>query len=317
MITLYTEAALPKLSQTSLYERMNATGDISAAIREELNPNSIKEHRVSLDDIQDIISLMKLNGDTAIKKALKYVEDGSIVILFHKDNKNIPGALPYIVIGDKASGHTRVYIFADKIVTTLNSQREYINLMAAIESAYFALNLSLDQNKFISNRVLMQVLCNIYAIMVTLPLEQKVYMKGEHLTKAMLYTIAYFYRIIDGPEKVDVSNIPYKKIISDKIQDSTVKEIFSQVALMEDNNFLNLIKLIQNVNPIRYKDLDAMYLQHFVTACGMPIIFALENPAYLFLLIYSVLYKTQLTQYNLNKTTSALCKKATTILGGI
>lgn len=317
MLTLYTEAALPKLSQTSLYEKMNANGDISGAIKGELNPEKLKEYRVSTEDIADIIALMRLNGDVAIKKALKCVDEGMINILFHKDNKSIPGALPFLVIGDRESGRSRAFIFADKILTNINSQREYINLMATIEATYFALSMNIDQNKFIANRILMQVLCNIYAIMVTLPLEQKVYMKGEHLTKAMLYAIAYFYRIIDGPEKVDVTNIPYKKIISDKIQESTVKEIFSQVATMEDGGFINLIKLIQNINPVRYKDLDAMYLQHFVTACGTPIIFALENPSYLFLLIYSAAYKTQLTQFNLNKTISALTKKATTILGGM
>ena len=70
--------------------------------------------------------------------------------------------------------------------------------MAAIESAYFALLLNNNSNKFVANRALMQVMCNIYAIMVTLPLEQKVYMKGEYLTKAMLYSIAYFYNRQEG-----------------------------------------------------------------------------------------------------------------------
>jgi hypothetical protein len=142
-------------------------------------------------------------------------------------------------------------------------------------------------------------------------------MKGEPLTKAMLYAIAYFYGMIDGFDKVSVQSIPYKKIISDKIQESVVKEIFSQIASMEDTGFMNVINLIQNINPVRYKDLEAMYLQHFVTACGMPIMFSLENLSYLFLLIYSAQYKTQLTQFNLNKTITALTKKATMLLGGM
>lgn len=313
MFKLYTEAALPKLSQTSLFEKMNENGEISKVIKESLSSEAIKNDIVTLDDIKDIVALMRLNGDESLKKALKLVEDGYITILYHKDSK-IPGNLPFLVIGDKASGSSKVYIFADKVVSSLTSQREYTNLMATIEAAYFALMLAMHQTKITSNRILLQVLCNIYAIMVTLPLEQKVYMKGEYLTKAMLYAIAYFYRIVDGPEHVTTESIPYKKIISDKVNDSMVKEVFGQVASMEDGGFMSLIKLITNINPVRFKDLEAMYLQHFVTACGMPIMFALENPAYLFLLIYSATYKTQLTQFNLNKTISALAKKATSLL---
>lgn len=316
MFTLYTEAALPKLSQTSLFEKMNENGEISNSIKDALNPSSVKEDRVTLDDLKDVTALMRLNGDQSIKKSLKAVEDGSIILLYHKDSK-IPGNLPFLLVGDRESGSSKAYIFADKVVTSLTSQRDYTNLMATIEAAYFALLLQMNPTKFISNRVLMQVLCNIYSVMVTLPLEQKVYMKGEYLTKAMLYAIAYFYRIIDGPEHVNVESVPYKKIISDKIQESVVKEIFSQVASMEGSSFMNLIKLIQNINPVRFKDLEAMYMQHFVTSCGVPIIFSLENLSYLFLLLYSALYKTQLTQFNLNKTISALAKKATTLLGGM
>ena len=316
MFKLYAEAALPKLSQTSLYGKMNESGDITNAIKSALSSEAIKNDIVPLDDIKDIVALMRLNGDQTIKKALKLVEDGYIVILFHKDSK-IPGNLPYIVIGDKASGQSKVYIFADKVVTNLTSQREYTNLMATIEAAYFALMISMHPGKITAKRDLIQVLCNIYAIMVTLPLEQKVYVKGENLTKAMLYAIAYFYRTIDGPDHVNAQSIPYKKIIADKIQDGVVKEIFSQVASMEDGGFINLIKLIQNINPVRYKDLEAMYMQHFVTSCGMPIMFSLENPSYLFLLIYSSLYKTPLTQFNLNKTIGALAKKASVLLAGM
>ena len=317
MFKLYMEAALPKLSQTSLYEKMNNDDVISNAVKNELSPANVQKYHVSLQEIEEIIALMKLNGDISIKKALKALETNDIIILFHKDNKSIPGSLPYIVIGDKTSGRCKAFVFADKVMTNLNSQREYTNLMATIEAAYFSMIMYNNSSKFVSNRALMQVICNIYAIMVTLPLEQKVYMKGEHLTKAMLYAIAYFYRIIDGPDRISINTIPYKKIISDKVQDGVVKEIFSQVASMEDDGFMGLIRLIQNINPLRYKDLEAMYLQHFVTACGMPVIFALENPSYLFMLIFSSVYKTQLTQFNLNKTISGLTKKASTMLGSV
>lgn len=314
MFKVFTEAALPKLSQTPLYAKMNETANISDAIKTELKQDNVMKYKVPIDSIQDIVALMKLNGDSSIKKALKALELNEIVLIFHKDNKNIPGNLPFIVIGDKSNGMSKAFIFVDKISTNPNSQREYPNLMATIEAAYFALMLNNNNNKFISNRMLMQVMCNIYAIMVTLPLEQKFYMKGDYLTKAMLYAIAYFYRMIDGPDHVNASSIPYRKIVSDKVSDAMVKEVFQQVASMEDGSFMGLIKLIKNINPVRFKDLDAMYLQSFVTSCGMPIMFGLENLGYIFLLIYSAIYKTQLTQFGLNKTISALAKKATTLL---
>lgn len=306
MFKLVMEAALPKLTQTSMFEKMNASGAITNGIKEELS-NAAK-YRVTLDQIQEIFALIRLNGDANIKKVIKSIETGEIIILYHKDNKKIPPALPFLITskGDKSFA----IVFADKVVTNINSQREYTNLMATLEAAYYALQLYRNPTKFTANRTLMQIMCNLYALMVTLPLEQRVYMKGEYLTKAMLYAIAYFYRIIDGPTRVTVANIPYKKIIADKISEGTVKEIFDQVAGLESNSFIGLIKLIQQINPLRYKDLEAMYMQHFATACGVPILFATENPGYLFLLVYSSIYKTQLTQYNLNKTCQALAKKA-------
>ena len=306
MFKIVMEAALPKLSQTSLFGKMNSDGAITNAVREELaNAN---KYRVTLEEIQEIAALIKLNGDLNIKKVMKSIEMGEIIILFHKDNKKIPTALPFLVTskGEKSI----VVVFADKVISSMTAQREYTNLMATLEAAYFALQLYRSPNKFISNRSLMQVMCNIYALMVTLPLEQRVYMKGEYLTKAMLYAIAWFYRIIDGRSKVNVSDIPYKKIIAEKVTEGVVKEIFEQVASIESDNFMELIKLIQQLNPLRYKDLEAMYMQHFTTSCGAPVIFATENLGYLFLMVYSSLYKTQLTQYNANKTCAALAKKA-------
>ena len=41
---------------------MNETSDITGAIKEELNPAAIKEHIVSLDDLGDVVALMRLNG---------------------------------------------------------------------------------------------------------------------------------------------------------------------------------------------------------------------------------------------------------------
>lgn len=303
-------ASLPKLSQTSLFIRMDQGGVVSNGIKSEIG--SAAKYIVKPNEIQEILALMRLNGDPSMKRVLKAYENGDVVLLFHKDGKQIPSALPYIIIGKE--GSTKAFVFVDKIASSVTSQREYTNVMAAMEAAYFALLLYRIPNKFIANRQLMQILCNIYAIMVTLPLEQRVYMKGDYLTKAMLYSIGYFYRIIDGPEKVTSTTVPYKKIISDKVSDGMVKEIFAQVAGLEDGSFINLIKLIQNINPLRYKDLEAMYFQHFTTSCGNAVIFGLENLGYLFMLVFSAIYKTQLTQYNLNKTVSLLAKKASTLM---
>jgi hypothetical protein len=313
MFEFYMEAAgaeLPKLSQTSLFIKMNQGDSISNAIKSEIG--SASKYIVKPDEIQEILALMRLNGDQSMKKVLKAYEMGDVVLLFHKDNNKIPTALPYIIIGKDSK--TKAFVFVDKVATSVTSQREYTNIMAAMESAYYALMLYRNPGKFIANRQLMQIICNIYAILVTLPLEQRVYMKGDYLTKAMLYSIAYFYRMIDGPDKVTTSTIPYKRIISDKISEGVVKEVFAEVAEMEDPSFINLVKIIENINPLRYKDLDAMYLSHYTTSCGATVIFALENVGYMFLPVFSSIYKSQLTQYNLNKTVTALAKKAASLL---
>lgn len=304
------EAALPKLSQTSLYAQMDRDGVVTTAVKNELT--RAKEYRVIPDQIQEVLALMKLNGDANIKKVLKAYEAGEIVLLFHKDNKHIPPALPYIVIGQG-----NVFVFGDKVVSSLNSQREYMNLMAALEAAYYALALAKKPGSVIGNRALVLCLADLYVRMVTMPLEQKIYMKGENLTKAMLYTITYFYRIIDGPEKLAVASIPFKKIISDKVTEGLLKTIVEDVRNLETNDFMGLIKLIQNLNPLRYKDLDAMYMQHFSSACGVPIIFALENPTYLFLLATSAFYKSTLTSFNLNKACAMTAKKTIQLAGNL
>lgn len=312
MFEIITEAALPKLSQTSLFAQMNVDETITNAIKSELS--HAKDYRVIPDQIQEVMALMKLNGDGNIKKVLKAYEAGEIILLYHKESK-IPQALPYIIIGKE--GKYTAFVFGDKVVSTLNSQREYMNLMAALEAAYYALNLTKRQTSILGNRETALCLADLYTRMVTMPLEQKIYMKGDNLTKALLYTITFFYRIIDGPERLSASSIPFKKIISDKVTDGTLKQIVEDVRGMEDTNFLSLIKLIQNINPIRYKDLDAMYMQHFTSACGVPLIFGLENPAYVFLLATSALYKATLTSFNLNKACAMTAKKTIQLLSHI
>lgn len=313
MFEIIMEAALPKLSQTSLFNQMNRDGAISNAVREEIG--KAKEYRVTPEQIPEVMSIMKLNGGPNIKNALKAYVNGDIIVLYHKDNKKIPTALPFIIV--TLNGKETAVVFADKVMSSLTSQREMNNLMATIEAAYYALALQRKPIAVTNNRNIVLGLADLYARMVTMPLEQKIYMKGDNLTKAMLYTITFFYRIIDGADRLSTQSIPFKKIISDKVTEGTLKQIIEDVKGLPDNNFMSLIKLIQQINPIRYKDLDAMYLQHFTSACGVPLIFALENPGYLFLLATSADYKSTLTSFNLNKTCSGNAKKLIKMLGNL
>lgn len=313
MFEIIMEAMLPKLSQTSLFAQMNRDNVVSDAVRAEIS--KMKEYRVMPEQIPEIMALMKLNGGPNIKNAIRAYVNGDVIVLYHKDNQKIPIALPFIIV--TLNGKECAVVFADKVVSNLNSQREFNNLMATIEAAYYALALHRKQTAVTNNRNIVLGLADLYTRMVTMPLEQKIYMKGDNLTKAMLYTITFFYRIIDGPDKLSVQSIPFKKIISDKVTEGTLKQIIEDVKSLEDNRFMGLIHLIQNINPIRYKDLDAMYLQHFTTACGAPLIFALENPGYLFLLATSADYKTSLTSFNINKTCAGNAKKLIKMLGNL
>jgi hypothetical protein len=210
---------------------------------------------------------------------------------------------------------TRAFVFADRVVNNINSTQEYTSLMAVIEAAYLALRLTKNPNSFVMNRPLMLTLGNIYTLMAVTPLEQKIYMKGDNLVKTMLYLFAYFYRMIDGPE---FTIIPaYKRIISDKIEDSVVKQIMEEVRSLEDNSFMSVLNLIKQINPVRYKDIDVMYMTHFNSTCGTSLIFALENLSYLFLLISSATYKTGVTAYGINKVVNMPAKKAVSLLSAI
>jgi hypothetical protein len=180
--------------------------------------------------------------------------------------------------------------------------------MATLEASYLALSLYKNPNKFISNRNVMITLCNLYTIMATAPLEQRLYMKGDNLVKSMMYIITYFYRMIDG-DRMTPESIPYKRIISDKVDNSTIKLIVSEIKALPDLGFFNVLGLIKNINPVRYKNLDNMYLTYFTSSCGIPLIFALENLSYVFLLMTSSVYKTPVTQYGLNKTVATTARK--------
>lgn len=311
MIRLFQEAALPKLSQTSLYEKFNQSSDITKTVIETIQGD--KEHRVKPEDIPEIISLMRLNGDPIAKKAVEAFQNNEIIVFFNKETSKIPTVLPYIVM--TKGNDTRAFVFADKVVNNINSTQEYTSFMAVIEAAYLALRLTKNPNAFVMNRPLMLTLGNIYTLMAVTPLEQKIYMKGDNLVKTMLYLFAYFYRMIDGPE---FTIIPaYKRIISDKVEESVVKQIMEEVRALEDNSFMSVLELIKQINPVRYKDIDVMYMTHFNATCGTSLIFALENLSYLFLLISSATYKTGVTAYGINKVVSMPVKKAVSLLSAV
>ena len=95
MIQIFQESELPKLSQTALYAKFNETSNISKSVVDEIS-NS-KDKIVKKEEISELLSLMKLNGDAIIKKAINDFEDGKIVIIFNKETSVIPFTLPFIV----------------------------------------------------------------------------------------------------------------------------------------------------------------------------------------------------------------------------
>jgi hypothetical protein len=313
MFQIIQEASLPKLSQTSLYVKFNETSNISANIVDEIKNSG--NTRVKPEDIPEIISLMRLNGDAIVKKAVKCYEKGEIIIINNKETSKVPPSLPFIIINQK--GRIVAYVFADKIINNINSSQEYTSLMAVLEAAYLALRLYNKPEMFTMNRQLMLTLCNIYWLMVIAPLERKLYIKGDNLVKAMLYAISYFYKMIDGDNMSfeSVRNAS-KRFVSNKIDDTVIKQIVDEVRVINPS-FMNLIELIIKINPVRYKDLKATYLSYFTSTCGVPLIFALENLGYLFLLISSSNYKTPITDYGMNKTVYVPVKKAITIFSSM
>lgn len=314
MLEFLTEQTLPKLSQTSLFIKFNETDELTKHVIDEIKKS--KEYQVSPEQIPEIMALMKLNGDAVVKRALKAFENGELIIIFNKETSQIPNVLPYIIMSK--DGGSKAYIFANKVVDNINSSNEYTKLMAVIEAAYLALKLQQNPSKFLSNRPLVLSFCNMYTAMVSAPLEQKLYMKGENLTKALLYIMAFYYKMIDG-DMFDVNALPSisKRVISDKVNPSTIKDIGNEVKSLQDTNFMSLINLIKQINPIRYKDLDTMYMTYFIGVCGTSIIFALENLQYLFLLFTSSAYKTGLTGFALNKEVGAWHKQITNLIGDI
>lgn len=309
MLEIFQEAQIPKLSETSLFQKFNETSHLADAIKSEIMNSA--GTTIKPESIKEILSLIRLNGDAIAKKAVDAYMAGKIIIIHNAATSKIPPTLPYIVMNMK--NETKVVIFADKFMNKIDSAAEYTNLMAVMEAAYLALKAKEDPSTFLMNSQLLLTLCNVYTLMAISPLEQRLYMKGENLNKAMMYVITYFYATLNG-NTLTVDRIPFKRLMNDKIDTSIANSILDDVLGSEDKSFMGLIKMIQKINPIRYKDLDAMYMSYFIQVCGTSIIFALENIPYLFLLITSSSYKTQVTTYSLNKTVGMPAKKAITLL---
>lgn len=314
MIKLYQEAAvkLPQLSESSLYIKFDQQNQLTDKVKATLMNRSLY---VKPEDMQEIMALIRLNGSAIAKKAVKKFEEGKLILIYDKDKSQIPIVLPYIIIQDKKKD-TKAYVFADRVVNNLTSTSEYVNLMAVMEAAYLAATFRATPDVFIMNRNLMISMCELYEYMWMMPLEQKLYMKGDNLSKAMAYIAAYFYRMIDG-DRMNEQSIPFDRLMKDKMNPALLKQIVMEVKTMPSLAFMNLIKLIEKINPVRYKNLDATFMTYFTSSCGIPLILAIENIQYLFLLVSSAVYKTKITAYALNKTANASAKKCLSILNGM
>ena len=133
-------------------------------------------------------------------------------------------------------------------------------------------------------------------------------MKGDNLTKAIMYAIAFFYKNLNGT--ITPGSVPFARFIRDKVEPSVQKQIIDDVNALQSTSIMALLELIKKINPVRYKDLDAKYINYFSQVCGVGVIFALENIQYLFLVVTSVINKTNITGYSLNKVIQQSAKRA-------
>ena len=314
MLKIIQEAVLPKLSQTSLYSTFDKASNpsLSESIKKEIRQSA--STKVDPESIKEILALIRLNGDPIAKKAVDAYRDGKIVVLFNKETSTVPPSMPYIVIN--SSNGPIAYIFAQTVVNNIQKTSDYVELMAVMEAAYLALLLHTEPETFLMNSPLMLTLCNIYTMVAVAPIEQKLYMKGDNLNKAMIYFIVYFYHMIREGELTEAS-IPYKRIMLDKIDPGMVNTVIDDVLANDIKSFMDLIKSIKKINPIRYENLDSTYMTYFVQTCGVPLVFSLENIQYLFLAITSAYYKSKCTSYSLNKLIAMPVKKAITLLTSI
>lgn len=306
MIKIIMEAELPKLTDTSYYKKFNETSDITKAVAAEIK-NTGK--RIKPEDIEEIISLIKLNGSSVSKKAIEAFKAGKIVIIFNKETSAVPQSLPFIV--GRGKDGFQGYVFADQFMNNIKSSQEYQSLNAVLSACYMALITAEKPSVITNNRNLILTMCDLYIKMVTAPLETKLYMKGENLTKALAYAMAYYYRMIDGPSDMTV---PFRRLIGDNINVDVEKSIIEDVKALPNMDFENLINLFVKINPIRYKDLPGAYMQYFFQTCGSPLIFALENFQYLWLAAMCATIKSTIIGYGFGKSISDDGKNITKML---
>ena len=79
MIQYVQEQALPKLSETSIFKKLYSQDNVAKNIGKALKDTA---HFVKKDELTEILSLMKLNGDAIVKKAVSAYEKGDIIIHF-------------------------------------------------------------------------------------------------------------------------------------------------------------------------------------------------------------------------------------------
>lgn len=296
MIKIITEAELPKLTDTSYYKKFNETSNITKAVGAEIGRT---DKYVKPEDIEEIIALIRLNGSSVSKKAVEAYKDGKIKIIFNNETTTVPQSLPYIVgRGDRGF---QGYIFADRFMNNIKSTQEYQSLNAVMSACYMALITAEKPTVITNNRNLVLTLCDAYIKMVTAPLETKLYMKGENLTKALAYAMGYFYRMVDGPDDMMV---PFKRLIGDSMTVDVEKSITDDIKALPNMDFENLINLFVKINPVRYKDLPGAYMQYFFQTCGSTLIFALENLQYLWLAAMCATIKSTIIGYGFSKTIS-------------
>ena len=119
--------------------------------------------------------------------------------------------------------------------------------------------------------------------------------------------------MVDGNEFEIIPG--YKKIISDKIDDRIVQQIEAEVRALPTTSFMEFLDTcIKRLNPVRYADIDQMYMTHFIRVCGVSLCFALECLPYLFILVTSVAYRTGITSVGLNKLLAPQIRKTITLL---
>lgn len=316
MAIIFQEAAayeLPKLSQSSLYVKFDQQSQLTEKMKAAIQD---PEAYVKPEAMKEIMALIRLNGSKFAKRAADKFDNGQLKIIFETNTPKMnTSVLPFLVRGLKDGGVVP-YVFATKLVSNIQSTSEYVNLMADMEAAFLAAALAKNPAQILLNRQVVLNLCELYLYLWLMPLEQKLYMKGDNLTKAEIYIISYFYRMIDG-DRATADNIPFNRFLRDRIPPSILKPLVDQVQGLESLAVENLVGLIIQLNPVRYKDLQSTFMSYFQGACGVPLIFALENPQYLFLLLTSAYYKTKITAYALNKTALDTARKCMKNLSGI